>query len=33
VRGGDYRDDGQRLGLGRLEAVIELKTAWHPVGA
>ncbi|HMJ32580.1 MAG TPA: aldehyde dehydrogenase family protein [Baekduia sp.] len=30
---GDYREDAYRLGLGRLEAVIEMKTAWHPVGA
>jgi acyl-CoA reductase-like NAD-dependent aldehyde dehydrogenase len=30
---GDYREDAHRLGLGRLEAVLEMKTAWHPVGA
>jgi acyl-CoA reductase-like NAD-dependent aldehyde dehydrogenase len=30
---GDYREDAYRLGLGRLEAVLEMKTAWHPVGA
>jgi acyl-CoA reductase-like NAD-dependent aldehyde dehydrogenase len=26
-------EDGVRDALGRLEAVVELKTAWHPVGA
>jgi acyl-CoA reductase-like NAD-dependent aldehyde dehydrogenase len=30
---GDYSDDAHRLGIGRLEAVIEIKTAWHPIGA
>lgn len=28
-----YDDPARRLGLARLEAAVEIKTAWHPVGA